>query len=106
MSVDGRPPSHSIICQLIDALLSTEKTLADCFKLRNKIGMDVVLEAFKLYKSQKKFNLSELLKEANICWVEKVIRPTWKLSYEGSQADIGHASWDRIAPITLYHQVI
>ncbi|MCP4079535.1 MAG: transcriptional regulator [Planctomycetaceae bacterium] len=54
---------------------SPEKTLADCFKFRNKIGMDVVLEAFKLYKSQKKFNLSELLKQAKICRVEKVMRP-------------------------------
>jgi len=54
---------------------STEKTLADCFKFRNKIGMDVVLEAFKLYKSRKKFNLSELLKQAKICRVEKVMRP-------------------------------
>ncbi len=54
---------------------SPEKTLADCFKFRNKIGMDVVLEAFKLYKARKKFNLSELLKQAKICRVEKVIRP-------------------------------
>ncbi len=52
-----------------------EKSLADCFKFRNKIGMDLVLEAFKLYKSQKKFNLSELLKQAKICRVEKVMRP-------------------------------
>ena len=54
---------------------SPEKTLADCFKFRNKIGMDVVLEAFKLYKSRKKFNLSELLKQARTCRVEKVMRP-------------------------------
>lgn len=54
---------------------STEKTLADCFKFRNKIGMDVVLEAFKLHKSRKKFNLSEILKQAKICRVEKVMRP-------------------------------
>lgn len=33
-----------------------EKTLADCFKFRNKMGMDVALEALKLYKSRKKFN--------------------------------------------------
>ena len=29
-----------------------EKTLADCFKFRNKIGMDVVLEAVKLHKAR------------------------------------------------------
>ena len=26
-----------------------EKTLADCFRYRNKLGMDIVLEALKLY---------------------------------------------------------
>ena len=54
---------------------SPEKTLADCFKFRNKIGMDVVLEVLKLYKTRKKFNLNELLKYAEICRVEKVIKP-------------------------------
>ena len=52
-----------------------EKTLADCFKFRNKIGMDVVLEALKLYKTRKKFDLGELLKYARVCRVEKVMRP-------------------------------
>ncbi len=52
-----------------------EKTLADCFKFRNKIGMDVVLEALKLYKARKKFNLEALLNYAKTCRVEKVIRP-------------------------------
>ncbi|HHI94904.1 MAG TPA: transcriptional regulator [Gammaproteobacteria bacterium] len=54
---------------------SAEKTLADCFKYRNKLGMDVVLEALKLYRSQKKFNLEKLLEYARICRVEKVIKP-------------------------------
>jgi len=52
-----------------------EKTLADCFKFRNKIGMDVVLEALKLYKARKKFDLGKLLKYARVCRVEKVMRP-------------------------------
>ncbi len=54
---------------------SPEKILADCFKFRNKIGMNVVLEALKLYKTRKKFDLGELLKYAKICRVEKVMRP-------------------------------
>ncbi len=54
---------------------SHEKTLADCFKFRNKIGMDVVLEALKLYKTRRKFNLGDLLIYAKICRVEKVMRP-------------------------------
>lgn len=52
-----------------------EKTLADCFKFRNKIGMDVVLEALKLYRVRKNFELGMLLKYARICRVEKVMRP-------------------------------
>jgi len=56
-------------------IYSPEKTLADCFKFRNKIGMDVVLEALKLYKARKKFNLEGILKYAKVCRVEKVMRP-------------------------------
>lgn len=54
---------------------SPEKTLADCFKYRNKIGMDVVLEALALYKARKKLKLGELLKYARACRVEKVMKP-------------------------------
>ena len=56
-------------------IYNPEKTLADCFKFRNKIGMDVVLEALKLYKTHKRFNLGDLLKYAKICRVEKIMRP-------------------------------
>lgn len=56
-------------------IYSPEKTLADCFKFRNKIGMDVVLEALKFYKTRKQFNLEALLKYAKACRVEKVMHP-------------------------------
>ncbi len=56
-------------------IYSAEKTLADCFKYRNKIGMDVVLEALKFYRSQRPLNLANLLKYARICRVEKVMKP-------------------------------
>lgn len=52
-----------------------EKTLADCFKFRNKIGMDVVLEALKLYKGRKKFDHRKILEYAKICRVDKIVRP-------------------------------
>jgi len=52
-----------------------EKTLADCFKFRNKLGMDIVLEALKFYKTRKKFNLEKLIKYAKVCRVEKIMRP-------------------------------
>ncbi|MGB3211264.1 MAG: type IV toxin-antitoxin system AbiEi family antitoxin domain-containing protein [Desulforhopalus sp.] len=59
---------------------SPEKTLVDCFKFRNKIGMDVVLEALKLYKARKEFKPGEILKYARICRVEKIMRPYLEMS--------------------------
>lgn len=56
-------------------MYNPEKTLVDCFKFRNKIGMDVVLEALKLHKAQNGLNLGKLLEYARICRVEKVMRP-------------------------------
>ncbi len=56
-------------------IYNPEKTLADCFKFRNKLGMDVVLEALKLYRSRKKFNFDTVLKYARICRVEKAMKP-------------------------------
>jgi predicted transcriptional regulator of viral defense system len=54
---------------------SPEKTLADCFKFRNKIGIDIFLEALKLYKSRFKPKISELLKYSRVCRVETFIKP-------------------------------
>lgn len=56
-------------------IYNPEKTLADCFKFRHKIGMDVALEALKLHKARNGLNLGELLEYARICRVEKVMRP-------------------------------
>ena len=63
------------IDDIIVRIYSPEKTIVDCFKYRNKIGMDVVLEALKLYRKQKKFKLEELLKYAKICRVGNVMKP-------------------------------
>lgn len=52
-----------------------EKTLADCFKFRNKIGMDVVLEALKFYRSKKKIKIKDIYHYAKICRVENVMKP-------------------------------
>ena len=54
---------------------NAEKTLADCFKYRNKIGMDTVLEALSLYRERQKPRLRELNHFARICRVEKIMRP-------------------------------
>ena len=52
-----------------------EKTIADCFKFRQKVGMDIALEAIKDYISQPKLDVHKLLEYAKINRVEKVIRP-------------------------------
>jgi predicted transcriptional regulator of viral defense system len=52
-----------------------EKTVADCFKFRQKVGMDVALEAIKDYVSQPNPNVSLLLKYARVNRVEKIMRP-------------------------------
>ena len=52
-----------------------EKTLVDCFKFRNKIGMDIVLEALKLYKERQGIDVQKIMTYAKICRVSKVISP-------------------------------
>ncbi len=54
---------------------SPAKTLADCFKYRHKLGLDVVIEALKLYRQRQQMRLDELLRYARICRVEKVMQP-------------------------------
>jgi len=51
------------------------KTVADCFKYRNKVGIDVALEALKEYWRTKKGTMDELWEAAVFCRVTKVIRP-------------------------------
>lgn len=54
---------------------SPAKTVADCFKYRNKIGMDVALEALREGWREKRFTMDELWKYAEICRVSNVMRP-------------------------------
>ena len=56
-------------------IYSREKTIADCFKFRNKIGMDVTMEALKLYLKRRPRNVEVLLQHARTNRVERVIRP-------------------------------
>ena len=56
-------------------IYSPEKTLADCFKFRNKIGLDVAIEALRTYRGRRRHRLQEVLQYARMCRVESVIRP-------------------------------
>ena len=51
------------------------KTIADCFKYRNKIGLDVALEALRDGLKEKKCTPDEIWHYAKICRVLNVIRP-------------------------------
>jgi predicted transcriptional regulator of viral defense system len=54
---------------------SPAKTVADCFKYRNKIGLDVAIEALRDSLAQRKVTLDELWSAAKVCRMSKVIRP-------------------------------
>lgn len=56
-------------------LYNPEKTLADCFKFRNQLGMDIVLEALRFYRERKPFDIRGLMKYARICRVETIMKP-------------------------------
>jgi len=64
-----------LIDRITIRIYSKEKTLADCFKFRNKLGMDIVLEALKLYRDQGAFDVGKLLEYARICRVERTMKP-------------------------------
>jgi predicted transcriptional regulator of viral defense system len=51
------------------------KTVADCFKYRHKIGLEVAVEALREGWRAKKFSLEELAEAARICRVRNVIQP-------------------------------
>lgn len=51
------------------------RTVADCFKHRNKIGLDVALEALKDAWRQRKASVDEIWHYAQVCSVANVMRP-------------------------------
>lgn len=51
------------------------KTVADCFKYRNKIGLDVALEALREAWREKRMTSDELWRYAKVCRVANVMRP-------------------------------
>jgi len=51
------------------------KTVADCFKFRNKIGLDVARNALKEAVTEKRVPPKEIMQYAKICRVDKIIKP-------------------------------
>ncbi len=60
---------------------SPEKTVVDCFKFRNKIGLDVAIEALRFCKEQKGSTPADFLKYARTCRVERVMTPYLEAIY-------------------------
>jgi len=52
-----------------------EKTLADCFKFRNRVGLDTAVEAIRLYRERKQVKIQDIVHYAEICRIKQVIRP-------------------------------
>jgi predicted transcriptional regulator of viral defense system len=56
-------------------IYNVAKTIADCFKYRNKIGLDVAMEALQDALRQRKCTANEIWHYARICRVANVMRP-------------------------------
>jgi predicted transcriptional regulator of viral defense system len=52
-----------------------EKSVADAFKFRRKLGLDVAIEALRTYRQRPDFSVDTLLDYARICRVEQVMSP-------------------------------
>jgi hypothetical protein len=56
-------------------VFSPAKTVADCFKFRSKVGLDIAIEALKECRQQKKASIDELAAATKVCRVANVMRP-------------------------------
>jgi predicted transcriptional regulator of viral defense system len=56
-------------------IYSVAKTLADLFKFRNRIGLDVAIEALREAWRERRFTVEELDRAAEACRVAQVMRP-------------------------------
>ncbi len=56
-------------------VFSAARTVADCFKFRNKIGIDVAVEALRDFNRRHRGGATELARFARICRVTRVMQP-------------------------------
>lgn len=60
---------------VIIRVYSAAKTVADCFKYRNKMGIDVAVEALRDFSRKHRGGATELARFARICRVSRVMQP-------------------------------
>lgn len=77
--MSGRAASVGIETHVVEGVpvrvFSPAKTVADCFRFRNKIGLDVALEALRDYRRRHRGGMDALWRHAEICRVTRVMQP-------------------------------
>jgi predicted transcriptional regulator of viral defense system len=75
----GKALEYGVEKQLIEGIevkiTTPAKTVADCFKFRNKIGVNVAVEAMKDFREKRKGTMADLWQAAKICRVSNVMKP-------------------------------
>jgi predicted transcriptional regulator of viral defense system len=75
----GAAFSHGVETHRIEgtevSIYTPPKTIADCLKYRNKIGLDVAIEAIKEGWRAKRFTMDELWEAAKVCRVQNIVQP-------------------------------
>jgi predicted transcriptional regulator of viral defense system len=66
--------THRVECQAV-RIYCVAKTVADCFKYRHKIGLEVALEALREAWRARRFTMDDMDRYARVCRVERVMRP-------------------------------
>lgn len=56
-------------------VFSAAKTVADCFKFRGRVGLDVALEALRDYRRKHRGGMDALWSAAEVCRVTRVMKP-------------------------------
>ena len=64
-------------------IFDAEKTLIDCVKFRNKVGLDIVLEALRMYWQSEKADLEKLFEYAKLFRVKKILKPIMEAIVSG-----------------------
>lgn len=77
--MSGASLDHGVEQRTIEGIpvrvYSAAKTVADCFKFRNRIGLDVAIEALRDYVRKHRRRTDDLYRAATACRVERVMRP-------------------------------
>lgn len=51
------------------------KTVADCFRFRNRLGIDIAVEALRTGLEERRFTPADIMRAASTCRVDRIVRP-------------------------------